>query len=163
MTNEILAKILGSGILIFAALYFSYIKISASRNKIREISAFIDIISEIKNGIYHFSKPLPEIFSNYNNDYFENNGFLKDITQFSARDVISKYSFVLNNESAEIIKSFFSKIGESYVEDEINLCGYTLERLTQIKNSMISDDKNIGKLYRTIPILAALSVILVLI
>lgn len=158
-----LIKMFGACVLMLSAVYFSYVKITASRKRISEVYAFIDMITKIKNEIYHFSKPLPEIFSDYKNDYFQSSRLIESIKEIGAREAIKIYSFSIKNETSKLIINFFEKIGEGYREDEVNLCTYTLERLTNEVKALSTENKSAEKLYRGIPILAVLSVILMLI
>ena len=163
MTAEIAIKILGALLLMLSAIYFSYAKISASRKRIIEVAAFIDMITEVKNSILHFSKPIPEIFASYNNEYFEKEGLIECIKTQGAKTAIQNYQFAGKNEIVSVVTSLFNKLGDGYTEEAVNLCSYTLEKLSDIRDRLTIENKNAEKLYRSLPILAVLSVILILI
>lgn len=161
--NEITYKIFGSIFLLVSALLFGLHKIKSERDKLREISAFLDMVNYVHSNIEHYNKPLPDIFEEYRSDYFTSKKLLDNIRALGINAAIADYSFSIGTSEASAVKTFASKIGLGYTDDELQLCKYTYNLLKDSDTKLRLEVRNSEKLYLTIPILLALSVILILI
>jgi len=161
--SEITYKILGSIILLLSAILFGLHKIKSERNKLREISAFLDMVNYVESNIEHYNKPLPDIFEEYSNEYFTSNKLLDNIRAFGINAAIADYSFSIASSVESAVKNFACKIGLGYTDDELNLCKYTYNLLKDSEAKLRLEMRNTEKMYLTIPVLLALSVILILI
>ena len=72
-------------------------------------------------------------------------------------------SIAADKECARDIFSFAEKIGDAYRDEQTELCRYTEDRLRAVLEKRKSSAHDREKLYRTIPLLLALSVILMFI
>ncbi len=156
-------KWLGAGSLMTAAAIFSICLIREHRKKLLELEAFFDMISCIRDNIEHLMKPLPEIFQNYNHTYLDSCGFLKNVRETNLQQAWEKYTCSLGGESFRLIDEFVRNIGKGYRTEELRLCEYTLGRLRKLMDHVQADTANQLKLYKTVPMMFALSVILILI
>lgn len=161
--SSAIIKFIGSVFVISAAVYFGLRKIETERDKIRELIAFSDMIKFIHDNILHFRRPLPEIFSDYRNKYLDKKHLLEHIRIYGIKESLDGYSFAVGSAERDLIISFSQKIGSGYVDDELNLCKYTFEKLLEKGSEMQNEMKNTEKMYLTIPVILALSVILILI
>lgn len=161
--SEIIFKIFGATLIVSSSLYFSMLKITSVKRRIAELSAFRDMIGFIHDNIEHFTMPLPEIFSEYRNSYLENSGLIERIRKYGIAESLSDYSFSISNDERDILIGFADKLGNGYRNEELNLCKYTDGKLAAAEDRMLSELKNVQKLYITIPLMLALSVILILI
>ena len=159
--NYITYKILGSLILIISAIAFGLKKIKSERAKLKEITAFADMIKFIQNNIEHYNKPLPDIFAEYHNDHLSE--LLDRIRTSGINKAVANYSFNIAASISEKIICFANKIGSGYTDDELSLCQYTYKSLLESETKMRIEIRNTEKMYLTIPVLLALSVILILI
>lgn len=156
-------KFFGSLIIIISAVYCGLNKVKIERLKFREIAAFSKMIKYVSDNIEHYSKPLPEIFADMNDEYLEKVGLLQEIRLNGINNAISTYKFKLDDTEQKIVKSFAERIGTGYKDDELSLCRFTYGKLCESEVRMQQEIKNTEKMYLTIPLLLALSVILILI
>lgn len=154
---------LGAGSLMTAAGIFSIHMIREHRKKLLELEAFFDMISCIRDNIEHLMKPLPEIFQNYNHTYLDSCGFLKNVRETNLQQAWETYVFSCGAEAFRLIDEFIRNIGKGYRTEELRLCEYTLGRLRKLMDHVQADTANQLKLYKTVPMMFALSLILILI
>ena len=155
-------RLTGSVILIVSAWFASAGLIRDHKAGLRELEALYDMISCIRDNIEHLMKPLPDIFQTYANEYLENCGFLPNVRQTDLRQAWDGQTFTLSGEAYILIRDFVHAIGSGYRAEELRLCEYTLGRLRTLLDRSRSDAANKLKLYRTVPMMFALSVILIL-
>lgn len=153
----------GAGIILVSALLLSLGLIRDYRNSLRELEALHQMITYIRDNIDHFMKPLPEIFQTYKNEYLEACGFLPNVRRTDLRQAWDGQTFTLSEDTRTLLTTFVYQIGNGYREEELRLCDYTLTRLNGILEKKRSESKNKLKIYKTVPMLFALSVILILI
>ncbi len=160
--TELIVKLLGAVILLSASLYYGQTKISSERDKLCLVSSLGDMVRFIGERIEHFSEPLPEILAAYRNEYLGQIGYLDEIRSHGIKSasLISEKSSP--SGELEVFEEFAAKIGKGYREEEIALCRYTYERLSEHEKKLEGALKDKEKLYRTIPPMLALSVILIL-
>ncbi len=154
---------LGTGSLMIAAWLFSTVLIRDQRNRLREAEALYDMVSCIRDNIEHLMKPLPEIFQNYTNTYLESCGFLPTVRKSDLRTAWTEHTFAVSGETYRLIDEFIRNLGSGYRTEELRLCEYTLGRLRKNLDHMQGDAVNQRKLYKTVPMMFALSIILILI
>ena len=153
---------LGSGLLLFSAWYISLLLIRRHHNNLLATEAFVDMIVYIRDNIDHFSKPLPDIFHIYRNTYLETTGFLPNVRRSDLRQAWQEQSFSFPDDIDNLLDNFIQTIGSGYRPEELRLCDYTLERLRKQIEHLHTDSVNRIKLYKTVPIMLALSLILLL-
>ena len=71
-------------------------------------------------------------------------------------------TFAVSGEARELVQEFVRTIGNGYRAEELRLCEYTIGRLRGILDRARTDAAGQLRLYRTVPMLLALSVILIL-
>ncbi len=156
-------KWLGIGFILIAAWLFSIGLIREHRNVLRELEALSDMVQYIRDNIDHLMKPLPDIFVSYRNDYLESTGFLPQIRHIGLKRAWNEQDFYLYGEPFLLLSDFIHTIGSGYRTEELRLCDYTLTRLHETLESRRRDSSNRLKLYKTVPTMLALSIILILI
>lgn len=131
---------------------------------IRSLEALYSMIVYIRDNIGVLIRPLPDIFQSYQNDYLEKNGFLPSVRSNGLYNAWKNQIMLSHkNEAYPLISEFSSSIGGNYCAEEVRLCDYTIERLGKLIEKNKAESKGKIKLYRTVPVLIALSVILILI
>lgn len=157
-------KFAGAAVILLSALLFS-IKLSCEyKAEQNAVSELYDMIIFIQDNIKHLMRPLPEIFLSYQNEYLYKNGLLPDIRNRGFKDAWSSQKILRETSAAfPIISDFVESIGEGYCSEELRLCDYTKERLEEIIKKNEKELRGKLKLYRTVPIMLALSVIFILI
>lgn len=158
-----IGKWIGAGIVITAAWLFSIGLIRDHRKILRELEALCDMIQYIRDNIDHLMKPLPEIFGSYRNDYLETIGFLPQVRHAGLKQAWNEQSFAFSGEPFLLLSNFIRTIGNGYRTEELRLCDYTITRLNETLEHLRRDSSNRLKLYKTVPTMFALSIILILI
>ena len=156
-------KCLGAASLIAAAWMVSSSLIRNYKTRLREMEVLYDMISYIRDNIEHLMKPLPEIFQSYSNTYLESCGFLPAVRLKGLQQAWEGQTFTVSGETSRLINEFILNIGSGYRTEELRLCEYTLGRLRKLLDHTQADTTNQLKLYKTVPMMFALSMILILI
>lgn len=157
-----MVRYIGIYILLVASWAFSAELVRRHKRTLEELKALTDMISYVRDNIEYRMKPLPDIFNSYTEPYLEECGLLPAVRQTDLRQAWDKHTFSLTGEAYELVRDFVHEIGSGYRTEELRLCEYTLERLGGILDHARSESSDRQKLYRTVPIMFALSVILIL-
>lgn len=156
-----MTKIAGAIILLCAAVGYGFVKIREERRRIAEAEALAELVKYIRDNILHYMKPLPEIFASYASPLLEENGFLPDCREKGIGAAWERAVFHLPDKLNRTMTDFAYSVGGGYREDELSLCGYTLDVIGEAVKTMRNEQDGKEKLYRTIPPLLALSVMLI--
>lgn len=162
---KLIIKTLGSATFVVAAIYYGAIMIREERSKLTTSDAICEMIRYVRDNIEHFMKPLPDIFASYRNDTLERIGFLSDVRENGLRDAQLDRYFGKNYVDGEVfavLADFCGKIGGGYRDDEIRLCDYAIARIEKRTAKMKDDFSSKTKIYRTLPPLFALSILLII-
>ena len=62
--------------------------------------------------------------------------------------------------AGKILSEYIDKAGGNYEAEELRLCRYTIDALERIQNTARRELQEKTKLYRTLPLMVALSVVL---
>lgn len=162
---EYCTKILGALLLLISSLCFGNSMIKGEAEKINESLAIAELIKYVRDNIEHFVKPLPDIFLSYKNELLEKNGFLTFVRKNGIQKSAEKIDdfFHCDRDVISIFRKFCSDIGGGYRDEEIRLCSFSLSQLERKIEKIKNDHLSKVKMYRTIPPLFALSVVLILV
>ena len=165
MLENWLYKLAGTAVLLLASLLYGRCKVMEERKKVHEFEALLDLVNCITDGIEYGMKPLPEIFAEYRNEILEKNGFLEMARKSGLRETWMAYERKFSVSGGNGMKQFAGfcmKIGNGYKKEELELCGITRKRMEEELEKRKKDNGNREKLYRTIPPLMAMSLVLML-
>ncbi len=165
MAVALLYKLAGAGILLLASFIYGSCKVREGRRRLRETEAFLELVEYVTEGIEHGMKPLPEIFAEYGNGILEQNGFLQIVREKGIRQAWLTHENRFNPTKGKGIDQFSvfcREIGRSYRKEEMELCSLTKKRLEDELAAIRVDMKNREKMYRTIPPLMVMSLVLML-
>lgn len=143
-------KIIGVILVILSGALIGFSLSFRNSRHINFLRGYIKFISYVKTEIRYTQRPLLKIFENYSqNEYLSNQ--INNCVILSQKsnleygwwstfsNLYSKYGITLEEEN--IIKNFFSQLGISDVDSQINYCDYNisiikpyLERLIETKN-----------------------------
>lgn len=144
-------KLFGA-VMIFSAC--SFIGFGVSRAyvlRVKQLEAFLRLISHIKGQIECFCIPLDKIFADYEDRELSSCGFL-----FAARQIGAKGGFescrerllLTDSESDELMR-FFSELGKSSADEESRSCAYYEKTIGDALASERSELAKRAKLCRT--------------
>ena len=160
--REIVLKIAGAVILLIAAVGYGALNIKANRAHLRELEAILRFLRHIRTNIEHLSRPLPEIYAGFSDAVLEENGFLPALRRDGIRSAVGAVQWRLSDGELSVLTEFAEALGRGYREEQVSLCRYTEEVLGGALEELQTSAPAQERLYRTIPVLLALSGILVL-
>ena len=163
MSIRAAVRLIGSAVILLASAAWGFGRIRAERRKTDELAAFCGLVRYIGENIAHFSRPLPEIYADYSDEVLGRIGFLDALCVSGMEAAVRTMTVTDDEKCGREIKAFASAIGGGYREEQTQLCEYTFSRLSGVLAERRESAKSREKLYRTIPVLIALSVILMLI
>ncbi|MBR4186167.1 MAG: stage III sporulation protein AB [Clostridia bacterium] len=157
--REIWIRTAGAVLLLAASIGFGAANIRAERNRLRELDALLRLVRDIRENIEHFSRPLGEIWARFDDPVLEAAGFLTLLRQAGMERAVRESP--LTADVRTVLGPFASSLGRGYREEQIALCRYTEEKLSEIAQRLAESAPDRERLWRTLPVLAALSLILV--
>ena len=128
------------------------------KNESRHIAALTDaleIVAHVRRKIDLFGTPLGELFT----DYPEDKALSRRLSAMPLAEALQPLMNAMESD-AEILLRFCTELGGGYREDTLKLCDYTTEVLTARLGYHQKEYPAHAKLYVTLPVLLALSVIL---
>lgn len=148
--------IAGSILLLASAAFFSYEKIRAERSRYAGLQEWLSFLTYAENQIRSFRTPYPEIFAAYREQ--NRTTFSNSLAQNGL--VCQLSSSVVPNDAVPVLRDYVAKAGSHYEAEEVRLCGYTIAALQTISDAEKKKLREKTKLYRTLPLMLALSIVL---
>ena len=157
-------KLAGALLLLLAAGWYGWNGIREERQRLRELEALWELVRFVRSNIGNFARPLPEIYADFRNAVLEADGFLPILREKGAEEALRSCRIPRRDaEVGRIMEGFARGIGKGYQAEEEKLCSYTEERLAELLGKRRGETADREKLYRTIPMMLALSAALILI
>ena len=125
-----------------------------------EVTAFIKYI---KRNIESFKMPVGEILSSYTSPHFEETGFLDALRADGLESAIKGEHLTLSAAAERELLSFASRLGGDYTDGEIKRCEYYIGVFEKLSADEKESMATTGRLYRLLPPLGAVSLIILLI
>ena len=150
------------GALLFAAsLGVSIMLTYESKRRIQNIEAVIRLIEFIKRNIDSFLTPLNGIYTEYSCDVLERCGFSEEMKTQGLKSAVECGYLHLPEKMDDAFLSFAEKLGEGYRDEEVKRCEYYLGIFADLAEGEREKARKNRDLYRYIPPLGALSLLLV--
>lgn len=160
--TENIVKTIGAVSVVGAAFFYGRIMVRELRRKIKLLSSFLEFVIFISENIEYFLKPIPDIIAEYRGEYLVECGFIKEAVERGLDCAWSKISASVGGEAKEILHGYFTAVGSGYADEEKRLSEYTIERLGRILESERAAVADREKIYRTVPVMLAASVVLII-
>ncbi len=125
-----------------------------------EVAAFIKYI---KRNIESFKMPVADILSSYDSEHFERVGFLEAMRTAGLEEAICGGYLTLSQAALGEFLSFASRLGRDYTEGEVKRCEYYIGVFEELAAAEKENIATNGRLYRLLPPLGAISLIILLI
>lgn len=154
-------KLLGGGIILISAVLIGEISVQKIKRQAEIEEELIEFVKHVRDQIKNYKRPLAEIVDSFYGTALNAHGFLKAVVENPPEDCCEKLPIDENHKKA--LSSFLRELGKSYCDEQIVLCD---EFVFQMSNSVEkAKDEYHGKIkmYRTLPVLAAISLIIILI
>ena len=155
-------KLLGALLILTSGIFCSRLICEKKKKRLKTINALIELLEHIRSSIQTARLPLNDIYELFNNDALESCGFnyiLKtqglQIALDSIKDIIGT-----NIYDAVIVTS--AKLGGINISEQIGMCNYSINKLQNEHQKEREQFTEKQKLYKALPILCALSVIILI-
>jgi len=160
--GEVLVRCFGAVLLLAAAAGWGFCEIRDGRRHILELEAVLDLIRAVREGIDRLSAPLSEIYAAYENPVLRESGFLTLLREKGMAEAVEGTEWRLSPEELAVLRDLASRLGRGFREEQAALCRYAGDRLEDALEKRRTDEDGRARLWRSIPLLAALSLILLL-
>ncbi|MCI8611559.1 MAG: hypothetical protein HFE66_06545 [Clostridiales bacterium] len=155
-------KLAGAALVFIAASLYGRGMCEKMKRRLAIVTALDDLICYIGGSIENFRMPLGRIFDDYHNTVLEETGFLNTLRRDGLAPAISNMEKELPPEIYDQLCSFAGTIGGGSATEETKLCDFTKERLRKVGEDMRTQLPQRLKMYRLLPLLAAASILLLI-
>ena len=161
--REIVLRAAGAVLLVGAAMLWGLWEIGEGRRRIRELEAAQSLCRFICENIERLSRPLSGIYEAFEDPVLEENGFLPALRKEGFRAALGRARWRLSGGERAILSEFADGLGRGFREEQTALCRYTGDRLGDALETLRRGQKDRERLWRAIPVLFALSLLLLLV
>ena len=158
--GEWILKAAGAVLLLTAAGGVGLSKIREERRRLRELEAMAALVRTVRENIEHLSRPLSEIWARIPDPFPGEPGFLSALREEGFSTALLRTEVC--SRDRDLLEEFAASLGKGYREEELALCRYTEERLTDRAAALVREAPSRERLWRTIPLLAALSALILM-
>lgn len=130
-----IARLAGIGLLVSSASYCAHRMISAEKNKIDLISAYVEIVSHVKNQIDLYSLPIDKIIKGLDPSVIRRIGI--DHMPSTFGELIGTDGTSVGEETAKTLREFAFSLGKTYRDMQIKLCDKTISELLAQKKALM--------------------------
>lgn len=155
-------KALGCITILSASALLSMMLGRIGKNRLCAIDETKKLLQHICRNIESFLTPVGMMLTSYRSQYLEETGFADAMRKDGLCAAFLRGYLDLPEDAEEMMIEFSSELGDSYADDEVKRCRHYLTLLEQIE---VSERERVEKnrdLYRFLPPLGALSLIIIL-
>lgn len=127
------------------------------------LSGLCSFVRYTKEQINAFRAPLFRIFDSFSHDELERVGFIRSLRSGEGKDSAKCLRQKIPDSAYKEICSFLENLGGGYEDGQNALCAYTLKRLEEVHEERKANLVQRLKMYRSLPFLLALSLIILFI
>ncbi len=155
-------KILGSAILVFAAVGGASKLSALAQSRVEQIAAFLSLLRYIKAQVAYFKTPVNEIYLSFENSVLEKCGFISALRENGMISALENTSENLYIEKAEreLLYLFACELGGSFKEEQVKSCDYYIESLQLIYTEQKAELPRKKKLYKTVFLTVGIMIII---
>jgi len=152
----------GIGILLVSAIYYSYGLIRHAGVRLSQLEDADALILFIRNHIESFMTPLAEILMSFKGYSVHFEEFIRAAREQGMCEAMECGKLEIGPDAERILGEFSRKIGSGFKEDELRLCNYCHSSIAEILKKERDDLNKKMKMYKTLPIMTAMSAVLIL-
>jgi len=152
----------GLAVLLLSAVSYSFVLVKNENRKLSQIKEICALILHIRNHIESFMTPLGTILRSYNGYGDAFCDFAETAKEHDLLYAAEHCRLFVDEETVRLLLEFSRKIGGGYKEDQLRLCDYYHKRIQEIYSNAKEENQKKLKMYRTLPIMSALSIALML-
>lgn len=155
-------KIIGAVLILASSLGVSAFLTKEGKRKVENLEAIIKLIEYIKRNIDAFLTPLSGIFTGYTCEVLDGCGFGDEMRKNGLVSAVQCGYLMLSENADDELLSFAEKLGGGYRDEEVKRCEYYRSVFESFAEAEREKQRRNRDLYRYIPPLGALSLLLVL-
>ena len=163
LTAQVIIKLSGCALTVLSSVLWGQKKIRAERRKTAELGSLVSLVGFIGANISHFCRPLPEIYADFSDELLDSSGFTGLLRENGLKAALEGSSLSLDKNVMDGLTKFAARLGGDYRDEQIELCEYERKRLLSALKERKTAAHDKEKLYRTCPVLLALSAVLMFI
>lgn len=156
------SKLFGSACLLISAIAYSYQLIRNAKERLAVLDGLCALILFIKNNIDSFMRPVGEIIASYSGYGESLSTFMEAARTKGLADAARSVRLPMPEGARQLLLEFSETIGSGYKEDALRLCTYCYNGMQEILKREQEETQKKLKLYRTLPVMSAMSVVLLL-
>lgn len=156
-------KYLGLALVFAGCALTGWDAVAAVKQTLRLTSSLLRLIAHIQNEIDCKSAPLSDIFASFKDDALEACGFTGTMNRSGLREAVSELSDRLDAEAVDIMKDFSAGLGCCGREGQLTLCQNAASRMKAVRERLAADAPRKTKLYASLGVTAALTMIIIII
>lgn len=156
------AAVAGSAVLVMTSLAVGHTAVASRNARIRQTHSLAELVRFIRSNISFFLTPLDGLFAAFDDEYLGKTGFCEILRRDGLDAALKSGSLDLSPETEKIMDRFVSKLGKGLRDEEISLCDYTAGRLSEEERRLCDELERCRDMYRFVPPLGALFVIVCL-
>ena len=160
--REILLRCAGAAVLLSAAAGWGLSEIRDGRRRLRELEAVLSLIRYLRENIGRFGTPLSELYAAYDDPVLARTGFLTLLRTKGMAAAADGADWRLSEEERGILSEFGRRLGRGFREEMTELCRYAEDELSDALEKLRVQTAGRERLWRALPVLAALSLLLLL-
>ena len=159
---EQIVRGVGALLILLSAGGWGAYEIRRGRRRLKELEAACALVRYIRENIERLSRPLAQIYASREDPVLEEIGFLGPLRTAGFGAAVREAGWHIFPAEREILAAFGEALGKGFREEQTALCRYTEDRLAESLEKAKGDLPGRERLWRSIPVLAALSLILLL-
>jgi len=156
-------EIIGYVLIILSGVFIGAAVSSSLKEEIDECEALLELVRYIEAKIKYYKEPLPSIFSNYSDKRLSKSGFLELLQKQGFLEAILKSKMQLDDKTRNVLVAFGKELGKSSADEQQLNCGYAIEQLSNRLEYMKKEYPNKRKMYFTLCVAAAITIVIILI
>ena len=155
-------RLVGFLVLIGSSVIYSYVLTQNTKKRLAQLEDILSLIRYIKINIESFMTPISKILISFDRYSSSSREFTETAQKHGLQYAADHCTLELGENALRILKDFSQRIGSGYKEDEIRLCEFAYNSLFEIYGQEKEEAKTKNKMVKTLPIMSALSIALML-
>ena len=160
--GEALIRTMGAALLLLGAAGAGFSEIRRGRARIGELEAVLALARHIRESIGRLNAPLSDIYASFEDLRLTENGFLPLLRTRGMAEAFEKTEWRMPERDRGILRDLAGRLGRGFPEEQTALCRFAEDRLEEDLDRLRKAAPGEERLWRSIPILSALSLILLL-
>ncbi len=155
-------RLVGGGILLLWSAAAGRLFTERQSAGYRVLDELIRLLEYIKRNIATFRTPIQSILQTYSSDILDDCGFTEIMRSRGLEAALDCGTLDIPREGKRLLQEFSERLGSDYTENEIKRCDYYIDLLREVSSREKERLSKNERLYKYLPPLAVLSLIIVI-